>query len=38
VWPDWYAAVIQLVAGTLVALGLRTRLAALICSGSMAYA
>ncbi|MEU2020721.1 DoxX family protein [Streptomyces sp. NPDC016469] len=37
-WPGWYAAVIQLVGGTLVALGLGTRLAALISSGSMAYA
>ncbi|MET7378410.1 DoxX family protein [Streptomyces sp. NPDC005526] len=38
VWPDWWAAAIQLVGGTLVALGLFTRAAALICSGSMAYA
>ncbi|QEU94632.1 DoxX family protein [Streptomyces kanamyceticus] len=37
-WPGWYAAVIQLVGGTLVALGLGTRAAALISSGSMAYA
>lgn len=37
-WPGWYAAVIQLVGGTLVALGLGTRFAALITSGSMAYA
>jgi putative oxidoreductase len=37
-WPGWYAAVIQLVGGTLVLLGLGTRVAALICSGSMAYA
>ncbi|MET7284763.1 DoxX family protein [Streptomyces sp. NPDC005573] len=37
-WPGWYAAVIQLVAGTLVLLGLGTRGAALIASGSMAYA
>ncbi|GHH33855.1 putative oxidoreductase [Streptomyces candidus] len=37
-WPGWYAAVIQLVGGTLVALGLFTRTAALISSGSMAYA
>ncbi len=37
-WPSWWAAVIQLVGGTLVALGLGTRIAALICSGSMAYA
>lgn len=37
-WPGWYAAVIQLVGGTLVALGLGTRAAALVASGSMAYA
>ncbi|MGQ0839968.1 DoxX family protein [Actinokineospora sp.] len=37
-WPSWWAAVIQLVGGTLVLLGLGTRVAALICSGSMAYA
>jgi putative oxidoreductase len=37
-WPGWYAAVIHLVGGTLVALGLFTRTAALISSGSMAYA
>ncbi|MER7717073.1 DoxX family protein [Streptomyces flaveolus] len=37
-WPGWYAAVIQLVAGGFVLLGLGTRAAALIASGSMAYA
>ncbi|MGW7048211.1 DoxX family protein [Streptomyces avermitilis] len=37
-WPGWYAAVIQLVGGTLVMLGLGTRAAAFISSGSMAYA
>ncbi|NEB82542.1 DoxX family protein [Streptomyces sp. SID14478] len=37
-WPGWYAAVIQLVGGSLILLGLGTRLAALISSGSMAYA
>lgn len=37
-WPGWWAAVIQLVGGVLVALGLFTRIAALVCSGSMAYA
>jgi putative oxidoreductase len=37
-WPGWYAAVIQLVAGCLVLFGLGTRAAALIASGSMAYA
>ncbi|MEU3466249.1 DoxX family protein [Streptomyces sp. NPDC006733] len=37
-WPGWYAAVIQLVGGVLVLLGLATRPAALVGSGSMAYA
>ncbi|MCT4352899.1 DoxX family protein [Streptomyces sp. Je 1-79] len=37
-WPGWYAAVIQLVAGVLVLVGLGTRTAALLASGSMAYA
>ncbi|MHA5054239.1 DoxX family protein [Streptomyces sp. SD15] len=37
-WPGWYAAVIQLVGGGLVLLGLGTRGAAFIASGSMAYA
>ncbi|GAA1957786.1 DoxX family protein [Amycolatopsis minnesotensis] len=37
-WPGWWAALIQLVGGALVLLGIGTRVAALICSGSMAYA
>src|SRR4051794_30068689 len=37
-WPDGFAAVIQLVGGGLVLIGLATRPAALLCSGSMAYA
>ncbi|MFE0190570.1 DoxX family protein [Streptomyces sp. NPDC059008] len=37
-WPGWYAAVIQLAGGILVMLGLGTRAAALVSSGSMAYA
>ncbi|MGF6940383.1 putative oxidoreductase [Streptomyces auratus] len=37
-WPGWWAAAIQLIGGVVVALGLFTRSAALICSGSMAYA
>jgi putative oxidoreductase len=37
-WPSWWAAMIQLVAGGLVLVGLFTRPAALLCSGSMAYA
>ncbi len=36
-WPSWYAAVIQLVAGALVVVGLGTRPAALLCSGAMAF-
>ncbi|MER7488885.1 DoxX family protein [Streptomyces sp. NPDC126497] len=38
VWPDWYAGLIQLVGGTLIVLGLGTRAAAFVSSGSMAYA
>ena len=37
-WPSWWAALIQLVGGLLVLAGLGTRPAALLCSGSMAYA
>ena len=37
-WPGWWAGLIQLVSGALVALGLGTRVAALLGSGSMAYA
>ncbi|MEW9550050.1 DoxX family protein [Nonomuraea sp. NPDC050783] len=37
-WPGWWAAVIELVAGGLVVLGVATRAAAVICSGTMAYA
>ncbi|MFF4485405.1 DoxX family protein [Streptomyces sp. NPDC001544] len=37
-WPGWYAAVIQLVCGSLALLGLGTRGAALLASGSMAFA
>ncbi|MEU6170441.1 DoxX family protein [Streptantibioticus parmotrematis] len=37
-WPGWYAALIQLVGGLLVLVGFGTRIAALISSGSMAYA
>ncbi|MBP0461938.1 DoxX family protein [Streptomyces montanisoli] len=37
-WPGWYAAVIQLAGGALVMLGLATRPAALLSSGSMAFA
>ncbi|WP_020658554.1 DoxX family protein [Amycolatopsis benzoatilytica] len=37
-WPGWWAALIQLVAGVLVLLGIGSRLAALLGSGSMAFA
>jgi putative oxidoreductase len=37
-WPGWWSSVIHLVAGALVGVGLFTRPAALLCSGSMAYA
>ncbi|WP_150240993.1 DoxX family protein [Nocardiopsis quinghaiensis] len=38
VWPSWWAALIQLVCGTLVLAGLATRGSAVLASGSMAYA
>ena len=38
VWPNWYAALIQFVCGLLVLAGLFTRPAAILASGSMAYA
>lgn len=34
----WFAGVIELVGGALIALGVRTQLAAFICSGQMAFA
>ncbi|WP_061783836.1 DoxX family protein [Thermobifida fusca] len=37
-WPGWWAALIQLVCGALVLLGLFTRSSAVLASGSMAYA
>ncbi|MFJ7149046.1 DoxX family protein [Streptomyces sp. NPDC100445] len=37
-WPGWWAAAIQLVGGAAVLSGLGTRVAAVLCSGSMAYA
>jgi putative oxidoreductase len=37
-WPGWWAALIQFVGGLLVIAGLGTRVVAIICSGSMAYA
>lgn len=38
VWPGWWAGLIQLVCGVLVMVGLATRPAAVLSSGSMAYA
>ncbi|MFD1936053.1 DoxX family protein [Nonomuraea mangrovi] len=37
-WPGWYAGIIELVGGFLVIIGFFTRVAALICSGEMAFA
>lgn len=37
-WPGWYAGLIQLICGLLVLVGLLTRPAAVLASGSMAYA
>lgn len=37
-WPSWYAGLIELVAGLLIAMGLFTRAAAFIASGEMAVA
>jgi putative oxidoreductase len=37
-WPSWWAAMIELIAGALVFVGLFTLPAALLCSGTMAYA
>ncbi|MFI5763396.1 DoxX family protein [Streptomyces sp. NPDC051563] len=37
-WPYWWAGLIELGGGALVATGLLTRPAALLCSGTMAYA
>jgi len=37
-FPSWWAALIQLAGGALVTIGLGTRVFALVCSGSMAYA
>lgn len=37
-WPGWWASLIELVGGLLVAVGAGTRPAAILCSGAMAYA
>lgn len=38
VWPEWYAGLIEIVAGLLIAGGLFTRAAAFVASGEMAVA
>lgn len=38
VWPSWWAALIELLGGLLVAVGFGTRIAAVLSSGAMAYA
>lgn len=38
VWPGWWAALIEFAGGLLVLVGLWTRVAALLCSGAMAFA
>ncbi|WP_240431220.1 DoxX family protein [Mycobacterium kyogaense] len=38
VWPYWYAGVIELVCGVLMAVGALTRPAAFLASGTMAFA
>jgi putative oxidoreductase len=37
-WPLWYAGILELILGTLITLGLFTRIAAFIASGEMAVA
>jgi putative oxidoreductase len=37
-WPGWYAGIVELVCGLLVMIGLLTVPAAILASGSMAYA
>ncbi|MDQ0380904.1 DoxX family protein [Amycolatopsis thermophila] len=37
-WPGWWAGVIETAGGALVLLGFGTRAAAVVCSGTMAYA
>jgi putative oxidoreductase len=36
-WPGWWVALLQLVGGILVAVGLYTRVTASLCSGVLAY-
>ena len=37
-WPIWYAGVLEIVTGVLIAIGLFTRAAAFVASGVMAFA
>ena len=37
-WPYWYAGILELILGTLITLGLFTRIAAFIACGQMAFA
>ncbi len=37
-WPVWYAGILELILGTLITVGLFTRIAAFIASGEMAVA
>ena len=37
-WPAWYAGVIELICGTLLVIGLFSRLSAFVLSGLMAFA
>ncbi|WP_328645562.1 DoxX family protein [Amycolatopsis sp. NBC_00348] len=37
-WPTWWASLIQVAGGVLVTIGIATRPAAVLCSGSMAFA
>ena len=37
-WPFWYAGILELSLGTLITIGLFTRIAAFIASGEMAFA
>jgi putative oxidoreductase len=36
-WPGWWAALVQLIGGLMVATGLYTRVTSVVCSGMMAY-
>ncbi|MFC0112145.1 DoxX family protein [Kibdelosporangium aridum] len=38
VWPHWYAAVIEIIGGTALLLGIGTRIVSILLSGEMAFA